>query len=298
MAKVVQDACPSKNINAWKLRIGKKCYLVTPAHVLIYGKEGVWTFSKFADDFRNLKWRIPKMYVGEKDENLEFDFAWAEIPDDKKSLDLSDSFETPIKVNFYFRQPYDLKGKWVESSFASIESILYKSPNSDLLEGLDIGFRGMSGAIAVDSDNGKVTGILVRRGGSIAIKEKVYFAFDAITTEECEEQLQGSNETITTGKSEKEFRKSAETATTEKTVEESARSIHDSDNNKTVEEPQKPIRSKHDSDNNTQVMHEISKITTEIAKLDTKMNEGIFTFHFRICQIGYENERRYIYFSF
>ncbi len=45
----------------------------------------------------------------------------------------------------YTYQPYDFKGN---PSLAVIDTILYKSPDSVLLEGLGIGYRGMSGAIA------------------------------------------------------------------------------------------------------------------------------------------------------
>jgi hypothetical protein len=66
---------------------------------------------------------------------------------------------TPKKVEVFFRQPLNWEGKWdtLNSTLASAEAILYPSPSSavvegemteNLLEAVDIGVRGMSGAIA------------------------------------------------------------------------------------------------------------------------------------------------------
>ena len=67
-----------------------------------------------------------------------------------------------MKVDVYFRQPYDENGKQVEiqkkKKLAVTEVTLYDAPtNNDeaippLLEALNLGFRGISGAIALKKD--------------------------------------------------------------------------------------------------------------------------------------------------
>ena len=35
-------ACPSKNVNIWKIKVGNDCLLVTPAHVIVFPSNGKW----------------------------------------------------------------------------------------------------------------------------------------------------------------------------------------------------------------------------------------------------------------
>ena len=58
-----------------------------------------------------------------------------------------------------------------DSSFASINGVLYPSPESSLLEAIDVGFRGMSGAIAVNQGTQELVGMFVGRGAALGLKE-------------------------------------------------------------------------------------------------------------------------------
>ena len=78
----------------------------------------------------------------------------------------------PTDVEIYFQQPYDYKGDWQKnSSFASIDAVVYPSPESPLLEALDVGFRGLSGAIAVMKRNQTLLGMFIKRAESLGLKE-------------------------------------------------------------------------------------------------------------------------------
>jgi hypothetical protein len=74
----------------------------------------------------------------------------------------------------YFRQPYDLEANWdaSQSVVGAISAILYPSMKSPLLEVLDLGFRGMSGALAVDANQPEpvVLGMMSRRAKPIELK--------------------------------------------------------------------------------------------------------------------------------
>lgn len=156
--------------------------MATPAHVAIYpGKDGKWKLSNFLDDFKDLDWRIRHSYsvnCGPQD-----DICWAKYPgDDSDALVLEDTdIKEPTKSYVMFRQPYDMDAVWVsQSEMGLTEAILYRSPRRDsgdfpesderpMLESMDIGFRGMSGAIAVNG-NGRCLRMLVKRGKLIPLK--------------------------------------------------------------------------------------------------------------------------------
>ncbi len=78
-----------------------------------------------------------------------------------------------MQVSVFFRQPLDLEGRWVpkDSIIGSTEATLYPSPSAEslmegeigeLVEAIDIGFRGMSGAIAMEKET--CVGMFVKRG--------------------------------------------------------------------------------------------------------------------------------------
>ena len=173
-------ACPSTNVNVWKIKVGSVCYLTTPAHVAIYpDKDGKWTFSKFIDDFKDMDWRIRHQYtVAPSPQN---GICWAKFNgDDSDALELEDSeVVNPTKVYVIFRQPYDMDAVWVSqgSEMGVTEAILYKTPrryvpdtdDRPMLESMDVGFRGMSGGVAVN-EKGKCVGIFVKRGRLIQLK--------------------------------------------------------------------------------------------------------------------------------
>ena len=189
-------ACPSPKVNAWKVIKNGVCYLATPAHVAIYaGNDGKWKLSHFLDDFKDLDWRIRHSYSVTA--CAQDDICWAKYPgDDSDALVLEDSDITePTKSYVVFRQPYDMDAVWVsQSEMGLTEAILYRSPRRDgefpgsderpMLESMDIGFRGMSGAIAVN-ENGRCLGMFVKRGKLIPLKvprSAIVTTMPAVTT--------------------------------------------------------------------------------------------------------------------
>ena len=82
------------------------------------------------------------------------DLAWAEIAEDgqhSSSLQVQLApVSSTVPSTMFFRQPYDFNAKrdGSESVVGAMSAILYPSMKSPLLEVLDIGFRGMSGALA------------------------------------------------------------------------------------------------------------------------------------------------------
>jgi len=169
--KTIKSATTSKFVNAWQVQLGNKRFVITPAHVAVHKKEGKWLISKFIKDFKHLDWQIPEEYKSNRSPIS--DIAWAELSESSGTfLNLSEEIiEDPTTVDFYFRQPYDGEGKWVDdSSFASLNAVLYPSPESKLLEAVDVGFRGMSGAIATKNATTELIGMFVKRGVALGWK--------------------------------------------------------------------------------------------------------------------------------
>jgi hypothetical protein len=110
------------------------------------------------------------------------DICWAEFPENVgDALDLEDtSLVDPTQVTVVFRQPFNDMGEWVgpQSQLGATDAVLYKISSDtlledgikhvDLLESIDIGFRGMSGAMAI-ADTGKCVGMFVKRGATGAL---------------------------------------------------------------------------------------------------------------------------------
>jgi len=170
----LRSTAPSSKINAWLVRIDldpQKTFMITPAHVAVYLKDEVWTISSFLDDLNHLDWRIPKSYID--DPGPENDLAWCHVSSEycrekhfDSFLDIStnDSDLDPERetVDLFFREPVDGLGAWAgDSTIGVIEAVVYKVPfsqqsgvsqNGRLVEAVDVGFRGMSGAVALKRD--------------------------------------------------------------------------------------------------------------------------------------------------
>ena len=172
-SKIIQQANPSKFVNTWKVATKSKHLLITPAHVAIYKKNDQWVISKFLRDFKALDWHVPVQYLLKFED--EDDIAWAEIPASPEDTFLEfalDEVVLPTNVDFFFRQPYNANGQWVDNpTFGSMNSVLYPSPESNLLEALDVGFRGMSGAVAVKHNTRELVGMFVGKGIPIELKK-------------------------------------------------------------------------------------------------------------------------------
>ena len=144
-------------------------------------------FSKFLNDFKDKDWRIHYSYT--TNPSPQYDICWAKLDDDQPdALDLEHSVICdPTKVRVIFRQPYDVDAVWTlrGSEMGLTEAVLYRSPKlvvtagdgnvpepeyCSLLESMDVGFRGMGGAIALDG-NDKCVGMFVKRGNLVPLKQ-------------------------------------------------------------------------------------------------------------------------------
>ena len=168
----ILNCCPSKLVNAWRVRLGSETFVIMPAHVALHKKEGIFTVSEFLKDLSHLNWRVPCMYLKDQ-ENFVSDVTWARVPDGEGESINADNAEIcgehlSSSCMIFFRQPYDAMGNWdgPNSTLGQVNGQLYPSPNSKLFEVVDVGFRGMSGALVVrdSSDDNSAIGMLLRRG--------------------------------------------------------------------------------------------------------------------------------------
>lgn len=127
----------------------------------------------------------------------ESDLAWAECQHDIPSVPLDlEAIECPCDVRIFFQQPYDSHGTWVAekegSTFGCVNGSIYPSPASGLLEVLDVGFQGMSGALVTSRDPrlGAV-GLLIRPAKRIHLKRKKVPVANASEEEEDVHELLG-----------------------------------------------------------------------------------------------------------
>eukprot|EP01041_Mallomonas_annulata_P008971 gene8971-18565_t len=138
----------------------------------------------FLSSLKDLQWMVPSSYVNNPQPHS--DFCWAELPDeDDGNVIESDLTEivAPTKVEVFFRQPCNFEDQWVRnnSTIGSTDATIYRTSSTlvgeeetfgeHFLESIYIGFRGMSGAIAISPISGKCMGIFVRRGSLIPFKE-------------------------------------------------------------------------------------------------------------------------------
>lgn len=183
----------SKYVNCWKIQLDCGTYAVMPAHVAIYKNKNdcIWQKSNFLEmcngeninKFGNLKWFVSEKWKFEQ--MLEDDLAWTKIENDLNGTysngtsSNGNTFETsnvldnmePLDVNFYFNQPVDYKGQLCHTaSFGKQFGSIYPSPNSKLFEAVSVGFKGMSGAVVLDSKSDKFVGMLIRRGTDLGTK--------------------------------------------------------------------------------------------------------------------------------
>ena len=155
-------------------------------------------FSKFLDDFKGKDWRIHYSYT--TNPSPQYDICWAKLDDDHPdALDLEPSLICdPTKVRVIFRQPYDMDAVWTlrGSEMGLTEAVIYRSPkyvvtagdgnvpesgHGSLLESMDVGFRGMSGSIALD-ENDKCVGMFVKRGNLVPLKQPRTASTESVAT--------------------------------------------------------------------------------------------------------------------
>lgn len=167
----------SPYVNCWRIQIDtSRIFAVLPAHVAVHKKNDMWKKSFFLDKCNRgcgdkLNWKIPLKWTENHDPHN--DIAWAEIKDciDISLKETKHDINNPIDTSFYYSHTIDHAGKiCADSVFGKMNGTVYASPNSTLLEVPNIGFKGMSGAIAVD-DNGDCIGMLLRRGSNLGERD-------------------------------------------------------------------------------------------------------------------------------
>eukprot|EP01006_Ploeotia_vitrea_P042899 TRINITY_DN66668_c4_g3_i4.p2 TRINITY_DN66668_c4_g3~~TRINITY_DN66668_c4_g3_i4.p2 ORF type:complete len:153 (+),score=3.01 TRINITY_DN66668_c4_g3_i4:198-656(+) len=132
--RAVKTASLARGLNAWKLKIGLKAYAITPAHVAMHPKNGIWCISKFLDGFGDLPWHISTDWV--ETQHFRNDLAWCELPPDHEqgALVLSSDLlcDLPFGVDIAFHQPYTPDAQWTsDASFATLHTTAYPSPGKD-----------------------------------------------------------------------------------------------------------------------------------------------------------------------
>ena len=185
MFNKIKQSRMSNYVNCWRVKLGNSFYAILPAHCAIYKpKNKGWVRSNFLNMCRtdlNLQWHV-SINWDSSNGSIENDLAWAKL--DKSDYYFSvgtnmlnneqnnEQNNEPIDVQFFFNQPYDYKGKLLKTaSFGKVNGVAYASPNSEMLEALNIGFKGMSGAIAVNNNNDLI-GMFVRRGVSLGVGDQ------------------------------------------------------------------------------------------------------------------------------
>lgn len=173
---VIRRAFPSSAVNAWKVVLDGKGYIVTPAHVALFPDKATNKYKRsiFIDDLgRDLDWKIPRLYAPNA---FSFDFAWASIP---KLVDCLTTATTQCDtfhdVDVFFQTPYYAEGLWDSrtSKLAFLPAALYPSPLSGMFEVHDVGYKSMSGALVTKSITGNLPvalGMLLCSGGPIPFK--------------------------------------------------------------------------------------------------------------------------------
>ncbi len=156
--------------------------------------------SGFLQELSHYDWKIPSAYMANP--NPFYDLAWAELAvdgsqcskeDDNDFITLGSGVQEPTKVDVFFRQPLDHNGAWVadRSEIGQTEAILYPSPSAaqlpelsegdigigNLSDAVDIGFRGMSVALALlRHATGPTTceGMFIKRGSLRPFKKSSF----------------------------------------------------------------------------------------------------------------------------
>ena len=101
------------------------------------------------------------------------DFCWGELKNDENHSNFftptTKCINEPLDCNFYFNQYYSYDGVLQkEPSLGKITGTVYKSPGINMLECLNIGFKGISGAMCLDN-NDNMIGMIIRRGTNLGI---------------------------------------------------------------------------------------------------------------------------------
>ncbi len=167
-------------LNAWKIQLlnsGKK-FIITPAHNIIYKPKDINNFipSPFIPQKYATNWYVSKKYIQSTEYNLMNDIAFMPLYDNSrviksKHIDINKIY----KINYYYYQPYDYNNNKLQIDRYQLgcgQTIIYNSPNTECFEGINFGFRGMSGAAITDSYSNKFIGLFIRKICNLGINEK------------------------------------------------------------------------------------------------------------------------------
>jgi hypothetical protein len=164
-----------KTLNAWKVKIGLDKFIVTPAHNIIYKPDPNKSFqpSPFVPEKYNSNWFVNTKYIKSSNYNLLYDLAFKPIENKSQSIQSESIDPDQIhNINYFYYQPYDwnsIKVSKQNYSLGCAQAIIYKSPDNNFgdndvyFEAINIGFRGMSGAIVTNLESDKFLGLFVRR---------------------------------------------------------------------------------------------------------------------------------------
>ena len=79
------------------------------------------------------------------------------------------------KINYYYYQPYDYANNKLQIDRYKLgcgQTIIYNCPNTECFEGINFGFRGMSGAAITDSYSNKFIGLFIRKITNLGINDR------------------------------------------------------------------------------------------------------------------------------
>ena len=116
-----------------------------------------------------------KKYIQSTEYNLMYDIAF--MPLDNNSLVMKTKyldFKKIYKIKYYYYQPYDYDGYKLQIDRYQLgcgENIIYNCPNTECFEGINFGFRGMSGAAITDTNSNKFIGLFIRKICNLGINK-------------------------------------------------------------------------------------------------------------------------------
>lgn len=158
-------------LNAWKIQLpncGKK-FIVTPAHNIIYKSKDndIFNPSPFIPLKYSANWHVPKKYIQSMKYDLMNDIAFMPLDNDSLAIKSKYIDEKKIyKIYYYYYQPYDHNNNKLKIDKYQLGcggNIIYNCPNTQCFEGLNFGFRGMSGAAITDIYSNKFVGLFIRK---------------------------------------------------------------------------------------------------------------------------------------
>jgi hypothetical protein len=179
-------------LNAWKIQLStNEKFIITPAHNILYKVKDnknntVFNQSPFVPEKYNTNWYIPRKYINSTEYDLMNDIAY--MPLDNNSLVMKSKHineKNIYKINYYYYQPYDyMNNKSYNNTTNNTinnttnnyqlgcgQNIIYNSPGTEYFEGINFGFRGMSGSAITDVKSNYFIGLFIRKISNLGINK-------------------------------------------------------------------------------------------------------------------------------